>query len=124
MRTLNRLMNSVQASVSKEVDHVDLDLNVRLDVEGLSRTIESKVLRLERDGIFVGLQSGDLPNVNNTAHFSIEFDQNAEPFEGNGVVRWIHKNAHGSPAGCGVEFTYLRDSDKQRVLQCLKRTKA
>jgi CheY-like chemotaxis protein len=83
--------------------------------------IAAKRFNLGNGGMFIGLEK-DLPNPDTDLNFKIEFDEpNTPSIEGTGRVRWVRKqNTGGQRAGCGIEFTYLKDNCRTKVVHLIQ----
>lgn len=115
--TIGRLLTPIEERWTIASDRIDVELKVELQFAGLKEAIESKVVRIGRGGIFVTTSEDQYPNINDTVSFKIIFGAPKNLLSGNGVVRWVRtKNSPNFPAGCGIEFTYLGDSERQLVL--------
>jgi CheY-like chemotaxis protein len=117
--TILRLLMPREERWSSNVKQPDAGLDIILKVQGLPQAIEAKVMNLGRGGMFVTLPQTLCPNVNDQMEFKISLTDHNALVEGCGIVRWVRLSSKESqlPAGCGLEFTYLGDAERNRVLE-------
>ncbi|MEO5970904.1 MAG: response regulator [Bdellovibrionia bacterium] len=119
LEALSRLLTPPEKRWAHLIDQVDVEMEIELQIEGLSDAITTKVISLGRGGMFVTLAEGQYPNVGNNVSFKIGCSNFS--FAGSGIVRWVRtKSASNFPPGCGIEFTYLDSLQADAVLAYLK----
>jgi CheY-like chemotaxis protein len=122
--TLDRLMTPPGERWQQESDEVDVNLSVHLEVDGMARAIDSKVMSLARGGMFIQLPQSQLPNVNDAASFKISGSEKAFSLEGRGIIRWVRlQQTPDYPSGCGLEFTFLNEADRKMILDYINAVK-
>ena len=118
---IQRLLTCREERWRQPIGEIALQLSSRIRFQGLPAAIEAKVLSLGRGGMFVSLPLGQYPNVSDEVGFNIVFDDTGRFLDGSGVIRWIRtKNAAEFPSGCGIEFTYLGESQRKQVLDYIQ----
>lgn len=116
---IERLLTPPDQRWSQPPGQVDTDLKINVRFAGMSEALEAKVMNLGRGGMFVALDQRRYPNVNDSVDFKLFFES-AGTLVGSGIVRWVRtQETTPFPAGCGIEFTYLTDHDRQTVIDFL-----
>ena len=110
-----------------QLDPTDVEFNIELNFPEYKQITEGRLVSLGRGGMFVSL-SDTFPAIDAKTHFKINFKTGKiTSLQGSGVVRWIraHKEAD-FPAGCGIEFNYLNDENRQEIIDFIRvlKTKA
>jgi uncharacterized protein (TIGR02266 family) len=114
---IERLLTPLNERWTHLSESVDTELAVELQFNGLNEAIEAKVINIGRGGMFVRLQTGQAPNVDESVAFKVAFDGTAPILTGSGIVRWVRiQNTENSPYGCGIEFTYLSDAGRDQII--------
>lgn len=118
-QTIDRLLIPPEERWSQYPERVDTKVEVELHAPGIDGAIHAQVLNLGRGGMFIALPNHRIFNVAETIDFKLIFT-GQNPLCGCGVVRWARiKEENGAPSGCGVEFTYLTEDDRARVLELI-----
>ncbi len=116
--TIERLMTPSQERWARSTDRVDVEFSIQLQFQGLTEAMASKVVSLGRGGMFVTLGGSKLPNSNDAVSFKIAFEGSESSLNGTGVVRWVRtKDSAQMPTGCGIEFIFLGENERQRVIE-------
>jgi len=123
--TVSRLLVPPEARWSDSSDRVDTELNIALNVQGLSQALDAQVISIGRGGMFVCLPQNTCPNVNDSVEFKIGFSNDGPSLNGSGIVRWVRISSKDSKssAGCGIEFTYLGHAERELILEYIKTKK-
>lgn len=89
--------------------------------------LEFPDLNIGRGGMFAAL-SDPLPRVGSKVNFTLNFlDEGPGCYAtGEGVVRWVRNQdiafeSRILPAGCGIEFLYLNDSCRKKIVDLVDR---
>lgn len=118
---LNRFFNSSKKDfyVHRE-PRKKIELEVSLRFEENTKSFDTKLTNLSRGGMFVLFDGSYLPKVGETVDFKIKAKKEGSLVEGSGIVRWERLNSiPGSPAGCGIEFTYLPEKHRDLINEIL-----
>lgn len=114
--TIDRLMKPIEERWMRSAPDSEGKLEVELRFEGLAEALKSSAINLGRGGMFVGLKPNQLPNANKAVDFKISFDRSSS-LEGSGIVRWVRVTERPNlTPGCGIEFTYLSEPERQKVI--------
>lgn len=118
--TVLRLLAPPEEKWARNTERVDVELTVEVQFANITQSIEAKVVNVGRGGLFMAFSNG-FPNVSDSAAFKIKFGGNTT-LEGTGIVRWIRtKDTTQFPSGCGIEFNYLGDSERQWIIDFIRR---
>ena len=121
---ISRLLTPTGEKWTRDLDQVDVELKVQLQFKGLCAAADAKAISLGRGGMFVALNQGKFPNVNDTVAFKLGFDGTGPALVGSGSVRWVRIKGLGPLlAGCGIEFTYLADRERARIVAFIETMK-
>jgi CheY-like chemotaxis protein len=113
--TVLRLLTPPEEKWARAAERVDVELKVEVKFNNLAQSIEAKIVNVGRGGLFMSFQE-NFPNVSDAASFKILFE-NGPGIEGSGIVRWVRtKDTPQFPSGCGIEFTYLGESERQWII--------
>jgi CheY-like chemotaxis protein len=113
--TVIRLLTPMEERWARTSERVDVELKISVQFANLTQSIDAKVINVGRGGLFMAFDS-HFPNINDAAAFKIQFDGGGQ-IEGNGLVRWVRtKNTDQFPSGCGIEFTYLGESERKAII--------
>lgn len=122
--TIERLLIPSEKRWSVPPESIDSEIQVELHFQCLNTAIESKSVSLGRGGMFVATPEEPFPNINDEVSFKIIFSKSGKSLNGNGIVRWARtQDIANLPAGFGVEFTYLEESDRNQILEYLNSRK-
>ncbi len=124
---IERLLTPCEERWAKISNQVNIELKVELKFQGLSEAIEASEVNLGRGGMFVTLHQGEYPNVNDMVAFKVTFNGTGNTLSGTGIIRWMRvKSSPDFPTGCGIEFTYLGESERKQVMDfvALKKPKS
>jgi CheY-like chemotaxis protein len=115
--TLDRLLTPPGERWARETERAQTNLKIRLTFEHLTEAVDAHVISMGRGGMFVSIERESLPNVNEKTNFVISPESGAPALSGSGIVRWARcKPAPGLPTGCGIEFLYLPEPERNRIL--------
>lgn len=121
LASIRHLLSTTEERWSKPVDHVSVELPVLLQFPELSQATKARVISLGRGGMFVALTAQQFPTVNDNVHFIIKAKDNTIILEGSGIVRWARlKGTDHFQAGCGIEFTFLSDAHREKILETIR----
>ncbi len=122
--TINRLLLPPEDRWSRRIaERVDAEFEVELQFESLKDAIGAKVVNIGRGGMFVTLNESNLPAINDNVAFKINFS-NAQGLTGSGVVRWVRTRSNSVLlSGCGIEFSYMGDHERQLVIEFVNANK-
>jgi CheY-like chemotaxis protein len=118
--TIQRLLTPREERWSRSSEQASLALNIALRFQDLS--VNANVVSLGDKGMFVTLPQRECPNVSDLLEFKISLDNKGALLDGSGVVRWVRISSKEctAPAGFGIEFTYLGNFERQRVVDYLE----
>lgn len=115
---VGRLLAPPDESGERSSPPTGAQLKVGLRVEGHLEVIEATASDLSQSGMFIPLSPEQCPDVSETVAFRIDFEGGAPSLAGSGVVRWVRIRPHQHLAsGFGIEFTYLDDAARARILE-------
>lgn len=118
--TIERLLMPPSERWSTAIAGANTHLDVRVRFSGIQEAIQAKVLNIGRGGMFVHLEEPPFPNVNDAVEFSIHL-QGGSDLNGTGIVRWGRtKKTADLPSGCGIEFTYVGDAQRDAIIQIIE----
>jgi CheY-like chemotaxis protein len=101
------------------------DLNIALQYSSLEDSLRRHLVNIGRGGIFVALKEG-LPEIGAAVQFALSFDDGSPELSGRGIVRWSRccDATLEKPLGCGIEFSYLDEAGRNRILEHIRSTRA
>lgn len=117
LETVSKVLTAREERWSKRIsERVPTDFEIALEFPELKLAIEGRVLNIGRGGMFVSLR-GPFPTVGAKVVLK-------GLIGGNGVVRWVRTEQAGEcSTGCGIEFEYLDDESRQRVVNWIDTTR-
>ncbi len=89
------------------------DFEIEMMLKKTPQSVRGQMLNIGQGGMFVSLDTPQLPGVGETLDFKILFQQvSAIQITGQGIVRWVRgKSTSGPLPGCGIEFLNLDNND-------------
>lgn len=121
---IQKLLTPADERWARVADRVDLNLKVQISFQNLEKAVEGKVVSLGRGGMFVNLTEFPFPGVNESAAFELSFEGDGKPLRGTGTVRWVRtRNTDGFSSGCGIEFSYLGESERKQIIDLIQQFK-
>lgn len=104
---------------------IQVDFEIQLEFPDLKLAATGRMLGIGRGGMFVASQE-PLPSPGSRARFRVVFgaDPVLQALRGEGIVRWARTRGHeGLPVGCGIEFLFLDDETRERVVAFIESLK-
>lgn len=95
--------------------------NIELSFPEKNQAIQGRLINFGRGGMFISL-SEKFPALNAQTNFKISFESgDLSAIRGMGIVRWIRSQGTAQyPSGCGVEFTYLDEDARTRLIKMIE----
>lgn len=120
----NAILRLLTPPETRWAGRANAGLTVELQHQSLSKAIAAKVINIGRGGMFVGLEEGRCPEINDELNFKLTFEETPNFVGGTGIVRWVRtKETPSFPTGCGIEFTYMGDAEKRIILSMVEAEK-
>jgi CheY-like chemotaxis protein len=114
------IINPTEKEYHCSQERAEVELKVELEFPTLSHSVEAKVVRIEKDGMFVIISQDQYSNVDNLVIFRIDFGEASSLLKGRGIVRWVRtKDTSGFSFGCAIEFNHLPEAERLRVIDYL-----
>ena len=109
----------------RSAERYDIHLNVQLKCPDLGTARKTKILNIGRGGLFIALDE-NFPKLESKISFNLTInDTEISAIEGEGIVRWVRSiKTSDRPSGCGIEFQYLSDNSRKRVIALIEKVKS
>lgn len=124
---VTRILESNTNPGKTEAEQIAVDLNVNIKLPEVESALETRVLSLGMDGMFISPMS--VPSHCDTqVEFNIKTDRiGASQVLGLGIVKWVRSEARSElPVGVGIEITHLDVNSRAIFLELINelRTRA
>jgi len=105
---------------ARKFERIESDFSIDITCPDLGTSIKGRALNLGRGGMFVKLDK-DFPAAGTKIFFQIKLEGgNSNGISGQGLVRWSRIHASQDfPSGCGIEFEFLDDSIRKRLIEII-----
>jgi CheY-like chemotaxis protein len=116
MEAVQRVILPPEQRWLRQGTRVDAEIAVGVKFLQSAFSAQAKARNIGRGGMFVALE-GKLPAPLEKVEFRLEATQ--EPtlsVTGEGVVRWVRRDASAHPPGCGIEFSSFENESLPRVI--------
>ncbi len=113
----DRWSDKVQTEVSAEN-------SIELNLTELNQAITGKVISFGSGGMFVATENDTILEGTKVS-FSIKFKSGIpNSIEGRGTIKWVRiQSKPEEKAGCGIEFDYLEDGCREKIIELIKTKK-
>ncbi|OFZ19529.1 MAG: hypothetical protein A2X94_12565 [Bdellovibrionales bacterium GWB1_55_8] len=124
LSAVEKALEGIDAVWRVRPERVRFEMDVELVFPDADTAIRSRLVNIGTGGFFVTLPPERMAAVGSAISFRLNFEATSMGpvlIQGSGIVRWVRPQLlDGRPAGCGVEFISLAESDRNLVSALLK----
>lgn len=122
--TVDKFLKPKEIIWRERAQRIDLDLPIQLKLPNVDSLVQTTTVNFGRGGLFVSITPDLIPAVGAEVKLSMKFDAANPDLEGTGIVRWRRTTpGQDLPTGFGLEFTYLNDAYRDRLIEFIAKLK-